>query len=138
MMPLLQIGNFATGGFQFSMDTAAYEEFVRRTEYRWASVPRFGKAPAQQFVGLGEDIIELKGTVYPHWRGGLYQIDDMRVLAAKGKPQKMVAMPLINTGVDIGYWVIKSVEEIQSSIRNGGIPGRQRFTMKLSAYGGKL
>jgi len=131
MTPLLQIGKF-----QFSMETAAYDELVRKTSYRWAAIERFGKAPAQQFVGLGEDSIELKGTVYPHWRGGLYQVDDMRAVGAEGKPQRMVAMPAINLGVDMGLWVIKGVEEIQSAIRPGGRPGKQRFRMSLLAYGG--
>jgi len=130
--PLLQIGE----GFQFSMETAAYDELVRKTEYRWSAIERFGKAPAQQFVGLGADSIELKGTIYPHWKGGLYQVDFMRTLAAEGKPQRMVAMPALNLGVELGLWVIKSIEETQSNIRVGGIPGKQRFRMSLQAYGG--
>lgn len=120
------------------MDRAAYNELVRKTQYRWSAVERFAKASAQQYVGLGEDTISLQGEVYPHWQGGLYQVEDMRALAAQGKPQKMVAMPIIDKGVDMGFWVIKSVEETQSNIRPGGIPGKQRFRLELVAYGGEL
>jgi phage protein U len=128
--PLLQIG-----WFQFSISTAAYDVLNRQTAYRWASSERFGQAPAKQFVGMGDDTIEIKGTVYPHWRGGLYQLDDMRALAAQGKPQNVVAMPSVNTGVNLGLWVIEEVTEEQGLIRNGGIPARKRFTLRMSAYG---
>lgn len=127
---LLQLGRF-----QFSVNTATYESISRHTAYNWASHDRFAQAPSKQFTGLGDDTIEIKGTVYPHWRGGLYRIDEMRALAGVGKPLKMVAMPSVNTGVNLGLWVIESVAEEQTMIRAGGVPARQRFTLKLSAYG---
>jgi len=127
---LLQIGTF-----QFSMNTAAYNELTRKTEYRWAKVERFGRAPGKQFTGLGNDVIALRGTIYPHWKSGLYRVDDMRALAALGKPQSLVSMPTSSRGVNMGLWVIESVEEVQGNIRPGGIPGSQKFHMKISAYG---
>jgi len=127
---LMQIGSF-----QFEAHTAAYDALRRHSEYRWASVPRFGRAPGKQFTGPGNDSIEIKGTIYPSWHSGLHQVDDMRALALEGKPQRMVAMPSINLGVDLGLWVIESIEEEQEAIKSGGVPGRQRFRMQLSAYG---
>jgi len=123
------------GLFPFSIETAAYQELKRTTEYRWGKVERFGKAPAKQFTGLGDDVIDLSGTVYPNWKGGLLQISIIRALAGTGEPQRMVAMPSMGLGVDHGLWCIERVEEEQSDIRAWGVPAKQRFRIRLSAYG---
>jgi len=126
------------GSFKFSISTAVYQELSRVTEYRWAKAERFGKAPARQFTGLGDDTIDLSGVIYPHWKGGLGQLDDMRTLAGTGKAQRMVAMPEIGKGDDLGLWCIERIEEQQSNILSGGVPGKQSFRIKLVAYGKNL
>lgn len=123
------------GSFQFSIETAAYQELQRVTEYRWAKVERARAAPARQFTGVGDDSIDLSGVVHPHWKGGVGQIDAMRALAGLGKPQRMVSMPAIGTGADLGLWCIERIEETQARILEGGVPARQQFRMRLSAYG---
>ena len=123
------------GSYQFSVATAAYQELQRITEYSWAKVDRVGKAPARQYTGPGDDTIDLSGTIHPHWQGGLWQIDTMRKLAATGKPQRMVAMPTLGQGVDLGLWVIERIEEQQSRLLAGGIPAKQTFRMRIAAYG---
>jgi len=123
------------GLFPFSIETAAYQQLQRVTEYRWAKSETYGKAPSKQFTGLGDDVIDLSGVIYPHWKGGVLQLSAIRALAGTGKPQLMVAMPSMGLGVIHGLWCIERVEEVQSKIGAWGVPGKQEFRVRLSAYG---
>lgn len=121
----------ALGDFRFALKGAAYDSFRRETRWRWASQPRLGRAPAKQFVGPGEDVITLKGTIYPHFRGGWKQVKAMRELAGKGQPQLMVD----GLGFIHGYWCITSLTESNDAIWHNGAPLKQGFTMTLEFYG---
>lgn len=121
----------ALGNFRFSLREAAYDAFRRDTRWRWISQPRLGRAPAKQYVGPGEDVITLKGTVYPHYRGGWKQLRTMRNLAGLGQPQLMVD----GLGFVHGYWCITSLLESDDVIWHNGAPLKQQFTMTLEFYG---
>lgn len=120
----------ALGDFRFSIDTAAYQEFQRTTEYRWPKQERIGQGPARQFVGLGDDTITLPGVVYPHNRGGLGQVATMRAMAGQGLPLMLVS----GTGEVLGKFVIETVEENASAFFSDGAPRRQAFSLKLGRY----
>ncbi len=121
----------ALGSYRFSLDTAAYQEFVRTTRYRWQQQARVGRKPAHQFVGLGQDDIELIGVIYPHYKGGLGQLQTMRNEAGKGK-----ALLLVD---GLGYihdeWCILEIEEKQKVFERGGLPLKQEFRLRMTAYG---
>ena len=119
------------GEFQFSLDTAAFEELQRVTQYIWAEVPRIGLNPALQFVGLEAETITLAGKIYPHFRGGLGQVDAMRAQAAAGKPLLMVDC----LGSVKGFWCITKVEEGRRHLWVSGAPRLQEFTVELKYYG---
>ncbi|MQP64702.1 phage tail protein [Niveispirillum sp. SYP-B3756] len=121
----------ALGGFRFSLGTAAYQTLERSTEFRWAEQDRLGRGPAYQFVGLGADTITLAGVIYPHYRGGLGQVDAMRAEAAKGQPLDLVD----GWGRVWGVWVIRSVRERDSNLMGNGAPLRIEFQVELAAYG---
>lgn len=122
----------ALGNYRFSVSTAAFQSLERTSEYRWAQMNTFGTRPANQFVGIGKDEIRLKGVIFPHYKGGLAQIDAMRATAANGQPLKMVS----STGEKLGKWVIVSIQEAQSHLINGQ-PLKQEFTVVLRYYGDK-
>ena len=121
----------ALGEFRFSLNTAAYDEFKRTTSWRWPNQQRMGRIPARQFVGPGDDVIELGGTIYPHFRGGLKQIDAMRQEAGRGKPLRLVD----GLGKVWGLWCVVSVEENQARHLSNGVPLKQGFRLRLEAYG---
>ena len=121
----------ALGDFRFGLDTAAYQELVRATEYRWAATARVGRRPARQFVGVGEETVTLAGTIYPHYRGGLGQVAAMRAAAEQGEPLRLVT----GAGAVMGLWVIHRVEETQRAHWADGSPRRQDFRLELAAYG---
>ncbi len=121
----------ALGDYRFSVDTAAYQELVRATGYRWTAQPRLGRPPARQFLGVGDDTVTLRGVVYPHHRGGLGQVDAMRAEAERGRPLPLVA----GDGRVLGRWTILRIEETQPAHWAGGAPRRQDFRLELAAYG---
>lgn len=118
------------GPFQFGLSTAAYQELKRSTEYKWAKQERFGQYAARQFTGPGDDSITLTGVIYPEFRGGTFQLDDMRETAAEGIPQMMVS----GRGDIMGLWVIERVEESQTIFADQGVARRQEFSLQLCKY----
>ncbi len=84
-----------------------------------------------QFVGAGEESIELSGVIYPHCKGGLKQLDAMRIGASKGQPLLLVD----GLGFVWGQWVITQIDEGQSFFQGNGQPLKQSFQLKLVNYG---
>jgi phage protein U len=115
----------------FNLDTAAFDELRRSTEFRWASQERLSRRPAQQGVGMGDEKITLKGAIFPGFKGGLKQLDTLRALGAQLKPLTLTT----GYGDALGTWCLKSVEEEQSSLMQGGIPRKQGFTLEFARYG---
>lgn len=118
------------GAYTFSVDTAAYQQFRRSTEYRWPVQERVGNHDALQFTGAGAETISLTGDIYPHFRGGIGQINAMREEAGAGQPLLLVD----GLGNVHGRWVIERVEETQDRFFTAGVPRRQRFSLQLRKY----
>lgn len=117
--------------YTFNLDTAAFDELRRSTEFRWASQERLGRRPAQQGVGMGDEKITLKGVIFPGFKGGLKQVDTLRTLGAQLQPLTLTT----GYGDVLGTWCLKSVDEEQSSLMAGGIPRKQAFTLEFVRYG---
>lgn len=118
------------GGFSFGISTAAYQELTRRTEYLWPGQQRFGKEKSLQFVGKGADTMTLSGVIYPGFRGGFQQVNQMRGMAGNGKPLSLID----GNGRLIGKWVITSVDEKQSTFAAFGAPRRMEFSLSLEFF----
>ncbi len=121
----------ALGSYRFSIDSAAYQELKHSQAYRWQAQERLQRRPAMQFVGAGEESIELSGVIYPHFKGGLEQLDTMRTEANKGQPLLLVD----GLGFVWGQWVITQIDEGQSFLQGNGQPLKQSFQLKLVNYG---
>jgi phage protein U len=120
--------------YYFNLDTAAFDELRRSTEFRWAAQERLTRRPAQQAVGIGEEKITLKGAIFPGFKGGIKQLDTLRSLGAQLKPLTLTT----GYGDVLGTWCLKSVEEEQSALLQGGIPRKQAFTLEFVRYGDDL
>lgn len=79
------------GSYQFSIDTAAYQQLQRSTAYKWQGQDRVGQREALQYTGPGQDSVTLTGVVFPQYKGGTGQLNAMRALAATGQPQILVS-----------------------------------------------
>jgi phage protein U len=120
--------------FYFNLDTAAFDQLTRQTEFRWASQERLSRRPAQQSPGLGEERISLRGTIYPTWRGGLAQLDTLRALGGRREPLNLTT----GYGEVLGLWCLGRIEEEQGALMQGGIPRKQSFTLEFIRYGEDL
>ena len=124
----------ALGPYRFSLNTSAYQTLKRSSEYRWPSIERIGKEPLLQAIGPGCDRIDLDGVIYPHFRGGLGQINAMRDSAAKQEP-----LMLINgLGEVLGRFVITQIEETQNTFLADGAPRKIEFRLSLERSGEDL
>jgi phage protein U len=123
--PMMQLGPY-----QFGLDTAAYQELNRSTEWTWPAQDIFGSEQVLQFVGYGQDSISLPGIVFPEFWGGTSQLDQLRSLGDKGQPQKLVD----GRGNILGDYVITGVQEGQTMFAQQGVSRRQSFTVNLVRY----
>lgn len=119
------------GPYEFRISAAAYSELSRVIDYRWVLANRIGQAPAAQFVGVGKDEITIDGTVYPHFAGGVGQVNIMRSEGAKGIPHLVVD----GLGYVLGHYAITRIVEKQTKFDIKGIPKRQDFTLTMINYG---
>lgn len=119
------------GGFKFSVNTAVFQELRRHTSWRWPAQERVGQLDALQYTGPGEDNITLPGVIYPDFKGGPKQLDDLRAIGDAGKPVRLISA----SGDVMGLWVIQSVEEIASGHKQDGSPRKQEFTVSIRKFG---
>ena len=123
---MLSIGNF-----KFSINTAAYQILQRSISFKWQSQERFGRRPAFQFTGIGEETIDLNGVIYPHFNGDLKNISDIENMAIDGDP-----LDLIDGGGNAyGQWVIVSISETRSIFFSNGAPRKIEFRISIKKYG---
>lgn len=113
------------------MNTAAYQTFRRSAGWRWEQLDRTGRAPALQFLGRDSDEISLEGVIYPHFKGGLRQVELMRLVADRGEPMILVD----GLGWIWERWVITTVEETKGVFMADGAPRKIEFAITLKAYG---
>lgn len=118
------------GPYPFGLDTAAFQELNRSTEWRWPSQDVFQSLPALQFTGKGDDTITLPGVIFPEYWGGTGQLDALRELGDLGEPQTLID----GRGNVLGEWVITGVQERQAVFALAGAPRRQEFTVNLKRY----
>ena len=124
----------ALGTFRFSMRTAAYQELDLSAGFNWASLKRIGREPASQWTGRDLQSIRLSGVIYPHYAGGLRQVETMRTLAGRGAPLTLTKGTL-PFGRYLGRWCIQSVNEKGTTFFADGAPRRQEFSLRLQEYG---
>lgn len=121
----------ALGSFRFGIGRGAYQSFSRSASWRWEQIDRIGRAPALQYLGPNADEITLEGVIYPHFKGGLRQVELMRATAGTGQPMILVD----GMGWIWQRWVITTVEERKSVFLADGAPRKIEFSMGLKAYG---
>jgi hypothetical protein len=119
------------GGFKFALNTATFQEVNRATSYRWPSQERVGQYFARQFTGPGDDTITLPGVIYPDFRGGYAQIDNLRSIAEQGRPVKLISA----MGDMLGVWVIERIEDSRKVFKPDGTFRKQDFTVTLMRFG---
>jgi phage protein U len=115
------------GQFVFSLPTLAYQDLQRQSAWRHPSNSRVGARPARQFLGPGEDTINLSGVVAPEFAGDVASLDQLREMADAGH-----AWPLVSgNGEVIGAFVIESLNETHTVFMQDGSARRIEFQIQL-------
>lgn len=122
------------GDFVFELRTATFQELRRQTPQRWSSHNRVGQRPAYQHLGVGDDVIQLPGVIYPEFNGMAAKdsLHTLRQMADDGKPYIMIA-DNTDQGWVLGTWIIENIEETQSHFL-GSAPQKLEFTVHLKRY----
>lgn len=116
------------GTFVFSLSTLAYDQLQRQMAWRHAASERIGARAARQYVGPGEETIELQGTVVAELAWDLLSLDDLRRLADTGLPQALVE----GTGRVYGGYVITRLSETRKELFSDGTPRLIDFQLQLT------
>lgn len=119
------------GNYRFSLNTSVWQELRRNTSSRWQTVDRLHRLPARQYLGPGEDVIDIDGVVYPESIEDVQQFDDLRKQAGRGEPLQLVD----GLGYVWGQWVVLQVNEKRMVLAPNGQPRKLSFTMRLARYG---
>ena len=124
------------GPFRFHIYGLNYQSLERDFEYRWVPQERIGRRPAMQYLGPGEERVQLQGVIYPRdprWEGmaGFQMLEAMRSAAMSGTPYGVAN----SNGRFFGLWCITNISDIQTFLFKDGTPQRVEFTVELTNYG---
>jgi len=122
-MPMMALGQFL-----FGLDTLAYQHLRRAGDWRHPTNSRVGAMPARQYVGPGEDSIQLSGLQVPEFRGDRKALDQLRQMAADGAAYALVG----GDGTVFGAWVILKVQETGTIFIAEGVARRVEFELELA------
>ena len=121
------------GDFLFEARGTSFSSIDRENIYNWQSQDRLGASPSRQFMGRGEETIELPGIIYPHAFGGMDSLNRIRKLAGSGKPQ-VLSYTDEKQGQYMGKWTIDRITETRSEFIAEGAPRKIEFTLALTRY----
>ncbi|RPE74637.1 phage tail protein [Vulcaniibacterium tengchongense] len=117
----------ALGTFVFDLQHLAYQQLQRSAAWRHASSERVGARAAHQYLGPGDETIELSGVVAPELTGDPASLDVLREMADEGRPLSLVD----GTGVVHGAYVITGLNATHTLFFADGIPRRIEFGLSL-------
>lgn len=115
------------GLFVFTMDTAMYDKFQRKTKFLLGKKQAMGLGPSYQYGGLADDAITLTGVLSPPITGGPEQLEDLRKMGLKGRSWNLVD----GSGKDLGAWFIEDIEETGSHHDAKGRARKTEFALSL-------
>ena len=119
------------GGYFFSIETSAYQELVHARSWQWVENEVIEDAPDLQFTGAKPEVITLKGTMFPAFKGGALQMTGLSLLAGRGVPVLLVS----GLGLVMGFWVIEAIEENKFNFTTYGQPQKIEFSISLKKFG---
>jgi uncharacterized protein len=122
-MPLMSLGMFV-----FQMDTLAFDELQRTTNWRFARNPRIGARDAVQFVGPGDEDISIGGTAVAELQDGRASLDELRDMADSGDSWALTD----GTGQVYGAFIIERMREGHKVFTAEGVPLKIDFGIELS------
>lgn len=117
----------AWGEFVFSLPTAVYDTMQRRSAWNWAKNPRMFERDATQFTGLGDDSINVSGSIVPMIAGDASSLDTLRDMADTGYPQPLVG----GDGYVFGAYGLRSLDESRTHFWPDGSGRKYDFALEF-------
>jgi phage protein U len=114
--------------FVFGLDTLAFQELQRQTQWKHRRSSRINARDANQYLGPGEDTITLSGVLAPELTGDLASLVELRQMADAGAAYAMVD----GAGTVYGAFIIEGLTEGQTLHYEDGVPRRVEFSISLS------
>ncbi|HHB1424471.1 TPA: phage tail protein [Serratia odorifera] len=118
------------GDFEFSIDTATYNQLTREASWRWGEQERIGKADLLQYTGKSARSVKIEGEAHALFRNGVDAINDLYLLADKAEPQQLVS----GAGDVLGWWVIMDFNDANTSFLPSGAPRKKTYSMTIKHY----
>jgi phage protein U len=118
------------GTIRFSVLESAFQQLVRKLEIRVAKQERAGGPTSRQALG-SDETVEIEGTVFAAFSGGVGRVQSFRDLALRKQPQMLTD----GMGGVWGLYLVESVDETATHHLPNGAPMKQAFKIMLGAYG---
>ncbi|WP_252180214.1 phage tail protein [Endozoicomonas sp. 4G] len=118
------------GATVFSVNGNTYDKLTKSTNFSWASQTVIGRQPVYQYLGHGENTINIEGKIYPGQYGSRLELMILEQSAGLGIP-----MPFFcSSGLSLGAWCITSFKEVDTCFMDTGDPRSIDFTIGLVQY----
>lgn len=118
----------ALGLFVFELASFPFEDMSRRAAWRHGRTARVGARDASQYLGPGDDTLQIGGRLFPTVAGSYGAIERLRAMADEGEVYDFVD----GSGTVWGGFVITSLDEQQNVFLDDGTPRRKDFTIELT------
>lgn len=122
------------GDFEFSINTATFNQLAREASWRWPEQERIGKQDLLQYTGKAARSVKFDGETHAFFRNGTASIDTLYALADKAAPQLLVS----GAGDVLGYWVVTEFSDNTPSFLRGGGPRKRTYSMTIKHYADDL
>jgi hypothetical protein len=122
------------GDFEFSIDTATFNQLTREASWRWGEQERIGQADLLQYTGKSARTVKIEGEAHALFRNGVDAINELYFLADEAKPHQLVS----GVGDVLGWWVITDFSDANTSFLPGGGPRKKTYSMTIKHYADDL
>lgn len=109
------------GPLQFQVWPLNFHELDHATETEWARKDVIDSSPQRENVGEGDEIINVRGRIFPHHRiGGWQQLEQFEAMRRAGQANQLIRGGN-NMGVVLGWFVCERLNRNHTSIGPDGI-----------------
>ncbi|WAU72963.1 MULTISPECIES: phage tail protein [unclassified Acinetobacter] len=119
----------ALGQFLFTTDVLSFDALQRQRQWKYASNQVARGRDAVQFMGVGDDVVTLKGKIYEeHGFGKRQSIDELAAMADQGHGYVLID----GSGYIYGVYKIDSIDEDKDTFIDVGVSRKIDFSIKLT------
>lgn len=127
----------AIGPHIFESLPLSLQKIAEKTKADWPANKRFGKGPARQFTGRGEDEFEIEGLYWDADWGGHGDYLALKATQLAGQPVELIGWAAGGAAAQVfGTVVILEVGASHEKLLESGIGTKTEFTVKLAPFGG--